>query len=66
MKHFFLKRGPNPKDFCCLGRSRVSQGTSQQGGLVLEISKIREGVNSSDLIDNFSAVKKIFQFFFCN
>jgi hypothetical protein len=24
MKHFFLKRGPNPKNFCCLGQSSIS------------------------------------------
>jgi hypothetical protein len=24
MKHFFLQRGPNPKNFCCLGQSSIS------------------------------------------
>ncbi len=34
--------------------SRVHQGTSRQGGgLTLKILKIRGGLNSSDLMDNF-------------
>jgi hypothetical protein len=26
MGHFFLERGPNPKNFCCLGQSSISKG----------------------------------------
>jgi hypothetical protein len=26
MKHFFLERGPNSKNLCCLGRSSISDG----------------------------------------
>jgi hypothetical protein len=38
---------------------------SSGGGLVLEISSIQgEGVNSSDLVDNFSAKSKKFSKFF--